>query len=187
MSTRNFSYLFKLKFVFSWIFLVLSISIAPSSKIPQRAVVRRNVMPFSLSSFRDPSEAPITFDADSFLNYFDKILGELQCGVYFETVKGYHCCWRTGTLGHLWAKILRSPKGFKLFETVKSCPVEALYRGSLISAWLASCSLTAGMHLCCFERVLVWLPYYIFGFFFSDNVLESSERSHQHRAGEVLR
>lgn len=35
-------------------------------------------MAFPLLSFRDPSEAPITFDADSFLNYFDKILGELQ-------------------------------------------------------------------------------------------------------------
>lgn len=35
-------------------------------------------------SYREPSEAPITFDADSFLNYFDKILGKLQCDVYFH-------------------------------------------------------------------------------------------------------
>ena len=60
----------------------------------QRTVIRINYVAFSFLFFRDPSEAPITFDEDSFLNYFDKILGELQCGVYFyfKTVKMYHCC-----------------------------------------------------------------------------------------------
>lgn len=54
----------------------------------QRTVIRINYVAFSFLFFRDPSEAPVTFDEDSFLNYFDKILGELQCGVYFyfETV-----------------------------------------------------------------------------------------------------
>lgn len=44
---------------------------------------------FFLYSCREPSEAPITFDADSFLNYFDKILGKLQCDIcfHFEAVR----------------------------------------------------------------------------------------------------
>ncbi|XP_021059488.1 protein ecdysoneless homolog [Mus pahari] len=47
-----------------------------SAQYQERLEMAKNYFQLSIHRpERDPSEAPITFDADSFLNYFDKILG----------------------------------------------------------------------------------------------------------------
>ncbi|XP_059518384.1 protein ecdysoneless homolog isoform X2 [Myotis daubentonii] len=50
-----------------------------SAQYQERLEMAKNYFQLSVNRpERDPSETPITFDADSFLNYFDKILGKLQ-------------------------------------------------------------------------------------------------------------